>query len=44
MDTIESGRMTGDLARITTIPSPIKLNTEDFILAVADQLRSELDQ
>ncbi|MCI1998162.1 MAG: NADP-dependent isocitrate dehydrogenase [Olsenella sp.] len=44
VDTIESGRMTGDLARITTIPSPIKLNTEDFILAVADQLRSELDQ
>ena len=44
VDTIESGRMTGDLARITSIPDPIKLNTEDFILAVADQLRSELDR
>ncbi|MCC6099061.1 MAG: NADP-dependent isocitrate dehydrogenase [Olsenella sp.] len=44
VDTIESGRMTGDLARITSIPSPIRLNTEDFILAVADQLRSELDR
>ncbi|MDD5799816.1 MAG: NADP-dependent isocitrate dehydrogenase [Coriobacteriales bacterium] len=39
--TIESGRMTGDLARITTLPNPVKLNTEDFILAIADQLKNE---
>ena len=36
--TIESGRMTGDLARITTLPDPVTLNTHDFILAVAEQL------
>ena len=36
--TIESGRMTGDLARITTLPNPVTLNTHDFILAVAEQL------
>ncbi len=40
--TIESGRMTGDLARITTLPNPVKLNTEEFILAIADELRGEL--
>ncbi|MGI6229861.1 MAG: NADP-dependent isocitrate dehydrogenase [Tractidigestivibacter sp.] len=40
--TIESGRMTGDLARITTLPNPVKLGTEEFIQAVADELRSEL--
>ena len=35
---IESGRMTGDLARITTLPDPVTLSTRDFILAVAEQL------
>ncbi len=35
---IESGRMTGDLARITSLPDPVTLGTEEFILAVADEL------
>ena len=39
VDTIESGRMTGDLARITTLPDPVTLNTRDFILAVAERLK-----
>ncbi len=39
IDTIESGQMTGDLARITTLPKPQTLDTEDFILAVAEHLR-----
>lgn len=37
ISTIESGRMTGDLARITTIPSPTVLNSEDFIKAIRDE-------
>ncbi len=36
--TIESGKMTGDLARITTLPNPTTLNTQDFIAAIADGL------
>ncbi len=36
--TIESGQMTGDLARITTIEDPQILSTRDFILAVAERL------
>ena len=36
--TIESGRMTGDLALITTLPDVVKLDTEEFILAVRDNL------
>ncbi len=39
IDTIESGQMTGDLARITTLPKPQTLDTEDFNLAVAEHLR-----
>lgn len=38
LDTIESGKMTKDLALITTIPNPIVLNSEEFIEAIADQL------
>jgi isocitrate dehydrogenase len=38
IDTIESGQMTGDLAAITTLENPTKLNTRDFILAVASKL------
>ena len=37
--TIEAGLMTGDLVAITTLPNPTKLNTRDFILAVAERLR-----
>ena len=36
---IESGRMTGDLARITTIPDPKILGTHAFISAIADELK-----
>ncbi len=39
VDTIESGLMTGDLAAITTMENPTKVNTRDFILAVAERLR-----
>ena len=38
LDTIEAGRMTGDLARITAIENPTVLSTEEFIEAVADRL------
>ena len=37
--TIESGQMTGDLVAITSHPEPVKLNTGDFIKAVASRLR-----
>ena len=39
LDTIESGEMTGDLARITSLPNPKTLNTGDFILAIASRLK-----
>ncbi len=39
LDTIESGEMTGDLARITSLPNPKTLNTRDFILAIAGRLK-----
>jgi isocitrate dehydrogenase len=38
VDTIEGGEMTGDLVRLTTIPNPTKLNTEEFIAAIARHL------
>jgi len=38
IDTIEAGEMTGDLAAITTLPNPTKLNTADFIKAIASRL------
>ena len=40
IDTIESGHMTGDLARITTLPDPRVLGTEEFILAIRDTMES----
>ena len=33
--TIEAGEMTGDLARITTLPNPVTLSTSEFIKAIA---------
>ena len=36
--TIESGRMTGDLARITKLPNPQTLDTAGFIVAVRQEL------
>ena len=38
LDTIESGKMTGDLAMITTLPDAQSLETEEFILAIRDTL------
>ena len=35
---IEDGQMTGDLARITSLPNPTVLSTEGFIEAVAARL------
>lgn len=35
IDTIESGKMTKDLALITSIPNPTVLNSEEFIQAIA---------
>lgn len=35
---IEAGEMTGDLARITTLPNPKTLTTEEFIDAVSNRL------
>ena len=36
--TIESGKMTKDLALITSIPNPTVLNSKDFILAIKEEL------
>jgi len=38
IDTIESGQMTGDLARITTLTNPQTLTSEEFIDAIAARL------
>ena len=40
--TIESGKMTKDLALITTIPNPVVLNSEDFIKAIRSTLEGML--
>ena len=42
IETIEGGEMTGDLAAITTLESPRKLGTLEFIQAVAGRLRQKL--
>ncbi len=42
IETIESGKMTGDLAAITTLPNVTTLNTEEFILAIRDTLTAKL--
>ena len=36
--TIEAGEMTGDLARITSLPNPVTLSTGDFTQAIARRL------
>ena len=43
IETIESGKMTGDLAPITTLPNVEKLGTEEFILAIRDTLEKKLN-
>lgn len=40
--TIESGKMTKDLALITTIQNPTVLNSRDFILAIREKLEELL--
>lgn len=40
--TIESGRMTGDLARITKLPHPETLDTAGFIVAIRQELEKLL--
>ena len=40
IDTIEEGKMTKDLALITTFEDPTVLNSENFIKAIAEKLRT----
>ncbi|MDD6434969.1 MAG: NADP-dependent isocitrate dehydrogenase [Clostridiales bacterium] len=42
LETIESGKMTKDLALITTMEDPEVLNSRDFIKAVAENLKNRL--
>ena len=42
IDTIESGTMTGDLALITTLPNPKKVNSLEFIQEIRKTLESIL--
>ncbi len=42
LTTIESGKMTKDLALITSIPDPVVLNSEAFIKAVREELEKLL--
>lgn len=42
IETIENGKMTGDLARITTLENPTVLDSEEFIKAVRETLESKL--
>ncbi|WP_024864589.1 NADP-dependent isocitrate dehydrogenase [Butyrivibrio sp. FCS014] len=37
LSVIESGRMTGDLALITSLPNPRKLGSEEFLDAIAEE-------
>ena len=42
LETIESGKMTGDLAIITTLDHVEKMETEEFILAIRSCLEKKL--
>ena len=37
LSVIESGRMTGDLTLITSLPNPVKLGSEEFLDAIAEE-------
>ena len=37
LSVIESGRMTGDLALITSLPNPVKLGSEEFLDAIVEE-------
>jgi isocitrate dehydrogenase len=39
LSVIESGRMTGDLALITSLPNPQKLGSEEFLDAIAEEYK-----
>jgi len=41
IDTIEAGKMTKDLALITSIENPTVLNSRDFIVAIREELEKE---
>lgn len=41
--TIEDGRMTNDLAIITSMENPTVLNSEDFIKAIRETLEASLN-
>lgn len=41
LDTIESGKMTKDLALITTIADPTVLNSHEFILAIREKMENK---
>lgn len=40
IDTIESGKMTGDLAAMSTLPNVTRLGTQEFLLAIAERLHA----
>lgn len=40
IDTIESGMMTGDLAAMSTLPTVKRLETREFLLAIAERLHT----
>lgn len=42
LECIESGLMTGDLARLTTLPNPTTLSTQEFISAIRVRLEEKL--
>lgn len=42
--TIESGVMTGDLEKISTLPNKTKVDTETFLLKIQEKLKSLIEQ
>ena len=44
LQTIEEGKMTGDLALITTLENPVVLDSAMFLSAVREKLESQLEQ
>ena len=42
LSVIESGRMTGDLALITNLPNPVKLGSEEFLDAIAEEYKKNI--
>ena len=42
IDTIESGTMTGDLYSMSSLPEKVKVNSEEFLNAIAGRLEKLL--